>query len=92
MSLSKFLCTHRGEIYTIFRKLRGWNVNVKNYCLLAERDGLSINLQLVGPPIVVYAYKRSLISILIDKSETEVVLSSEGNFTEIQKKIDSLLR
>lgn len=92
MSLSKFLCTNRGEVHTLFRKLRDWKIDVKNFSLEAERDGLTIYMSLVGPPVVVYHYKGSLVSISVDKEEKERVISKQGDVDMIQRKLDSLLK
>lgn len=92
MSLSKFLCTNRGEVHTLFRKLRDWKIDVKNFSLEAEREGLKIYMSLVGPPVVVYHYKNALISISVDKDERERVISKQGDVDAIQKKLDALLK
>lgn len=92
MSLTKFMCQNRSEIHSIFRKMKGWKTKVNEYSLTLEKSGLVITLQLVGPPIVLYSYGRSWISIHINQDGTERILGCEGDFEKLQQRVHELIK
>lgn len=91
LSLSKYLATNRGDVYLIFRKLRGWNFDIKDHSLYMERDGLIVSVRLVGPPVIHYRYKRNEISIYVSPEMSERVIRQDGDVQVIQRQVDKLI-